>query len=120
MNNKIFFSEIIQDLPLWTALIMSVYPNLQNQYIFFGSLFVGIVASVYILYMMKKGEYSIEKLFEKPSEAFPFIIYSFSLLIFLLFLTIDGKLYMSSVVWGYVIITATGEIFFLGKTSPQE
>ncbi len=120
MDNKIFFSELIQDLPLWTALIMSIYPHLQNDIVFYVSLAVGIVASLYILYMMKKGEYSIDKLTDKPSEMLPFIIYSFALLLFLLYLTVENKLYMSGFVWGYVILSATGELFFLRKATPQE
>jgi len=120
MTNRIFFSELLQDIPLWTALIMSVYPDLKNEYIFYISLFIGILSSLYILYMMKKGEYTVDKLFDKPSEAFPFIIYSFSILIFLLYLTVNGKLYMSGFVWGYVILTATGELFLMGRTNPQE
>ncbi len=120
MNNKIFFSELLQDLPLWVALIMSVYPNLQNPYIFYVSLFIGIGVSIYIWYLMRKGEYNIEKLMEKPSEVLPFVIYSFSLLLFLLFLTIENKLYMSGYVWSYVIITAAGELLLMKKTSPQE
>ncbi|NPA54127.1 MAG: hypothetical protein GXO21_05600 [Aquificae bacterium] len=120
MDNKIFLSELLQDLPLWTALIMSIYPNLQNDTVFYISLAIGVITSLYILYLMKKGEYSIDKLTEKPSEMLPYIIYSFFLLLFLLFLTIENKLYMSNFVWGYVILTAAGEMFFLGKATPQE
>jgi hypothetical protein len=119
MNNKIFFSELMQDLPLWVALIMSIYPNLQNELVFYISLAIGIVASIYIIFMMKKGEYSVEKLAEKPSEMLPFLIYSFSLLLFLLYLTVENKLYMSGFIWGYVILSTTGEMFFLKKESPQ-
>ncbi len=120
MNNKIFFSELLQDLPLWTSIIMSVYPHLQNDKIFYASLVIGVLSSIYILYMIRKGEYSIEKLFQNLSEAISFSIYSFGLLIFLLLLTVENKLYMSGIVWGYVIISATGELFLMRKSLPHE
>ncbi len=120
MDNRVFIAELIQDIPLWTALIMSIYPEYQNEYIFYLSLFIGIIASIYIAFALKKGIYDLDKVMEKPSELIPFFIYSILLLLFVLFLTVKGKLYMSGFIWGYVILTSTMELFFFKRENPQE
>ncbi len=115
MDNRIFFSELLQDLPLWTAIFMSLYPTLQSKNIFFISLIIGIFASIYIWYLMKKGEYTLKIFLKNPSETFPFMIYSFTILIFLVILTYKGILYMPSVIWFYLLITSIVEFFFIRR-----
>ena len=115
MNTKIFIAELLQDLPLWIALIMSIYPEYQNDTIFYISLGIGAGATVFILKEMKNGEYSYETLFNKPSEAIPFLIYSFLLLTVLIILTFQEKLYMGSILWIYIVIGGIGEILMLKK-----
>ncbi|WP_457644136.1 hypothetical protein [Persephonella sp.] len=120
MNNKVFIAELIQDLPLWIVLFMSVYTEYQNDRVFFASLVLGVLATAYILYQMKKGSYSYETLFDKPSEALPFLIYSFFLLILLIILTFQDRLYMGSIVWLYVIMGSIGEMFFMRKERSEK
>lgn len=115
MNTRIFIGELLQDFPLWVALIMSLYPDLQNEYMFYISLGIGTGATAFLLKEMKKGDYSFETLFNKPSEAVPFLIYSFLLLIILIVLTFQDRLYMGSVVWIYVIAGSIGEIFLMRR-----
>ena len=115
MNNKIFISELLQDLPLWTAIFMSMYPDLQNKTVFFISLIIGIIASFYIWYLMKKGEYTLKNFLKNPSETFPFMIYSFVILIFLVILTYKGILYMPSIIWFYLLITSLVEFLFIKR-----
>ncbi|WP_457641128.1 hypothetical protein [Persephonella sp.] len=120
MDTRIFIGELLQDLPLWVALFMSVYVEYQNENIFFGSLIIGIAATFYLLYEIKKGRYSFETLFNKPSEATPFIIYSFLLLIILIILTFQDRLYMGSIVWMYVIAGSLGEMLLMRKDNKIE
>lgn len=115
MNTRIFLAELLQDLPLWVALIMSIYPEYQNDTVFYVSLGIGTGATAFILMEMKKGNYNYETLFNKPSEAVPFLIYSFLLLMILIILTFQGKLYMGSILWIYIVIGGIGEIFMLRK-----
>jgi len=115
MKTKIFIGELLQDLPLWVVLIMSIYPDLQNEHFFYVSLGIGTGATAFLLKEMKKGEYSFETLFNKPSEAVPFLIYSFLLLIILIVLTFQDRLYMGSVVWIYIIVGSLGELFFMKR-----
>jgi hypothetical protein len=120
MNTRVFIAELVQDFPLWVVLFMSIYPEYQNESIFFMSLVLGMTATLYILYQMKKGEYSYETLFDKPSEAFPFLIYSFFLLILLIILTFQDRLYMGGIVWTYVILGSLGEIFFMRRDKTEK
>ena len=113
MDNRIFIGELLQDLPLWVAIIMSLYPQLKNETVFFISLGIGILATLYIWYLMKKRIYTLESLMKTPSESFAFMIYSFLILIFLIFLTFKDMLVFSSIVWPYLLITSIGEFIFL-------
>ena len=115
MSNRVFIAELLQDLPLWVAIIMSVYPEYQNEYVFLVSLGIGVGATVFILKEMKNGNYSYETLFNKPSEAVPFLIYAFLLLVVLIILTFQDRLYMDTIVWIYLVIGGIGEIFFMRK-----
>ncbi|MDQ7056181.1 MAG: hypothetical protein Q9M89_06855 [Persephonella sp.] len=115
MNSKIFTTELLQDLPLWTALIMSLYPHLQSKEIFLITLGIGTGATLFLFKEMKSGNYSFETLFNRPSEAIPFIIYSFLLLIILIVLTFQDRLYMGSILWFYIIAGSIGEILLLRK-----
>ncbi|NPA17397.1 MAG: hypothetical protein GXO05_06595 [Aquificae bacterium] len=115
MSTRVFIAELIQDLPLWVALIMSIYPHLQNEEIFYVSLGAGAGATLFLFQEMKRGNYNLDSLFERPSEAFAFVIYSLFLLIMLVVLTFQDRLYMGSLVWTYVIIGTVGELFFLRR-----
>jgi len=116
MTTRIFIAELIQDLPLWVALIMSLYPHLQNEELFYVSLGMGTGATLFLFKEMKQGNYSLDNLFEKPSEAFAFIIYSLFMLILLVVLTFQERLYMNSLVWMYIIFGAVGELLFMRKS----
>ena len=115
MTTRVFIAELFQDIPLWIALIMSFYPEFQNQKIFLISLGVGTGATFFLLKEMKSGNYSFENLFKNASEAVAFIIYSFLLLIILIILTFQDRLYMSTLVWAYIIIGSIGEIVFMKR-----
>jgi hypothetical protein len=115
MNTRIFTAELLQDLPLWVALVMSLYPQTQNENIFYISLGIGTGATLFLLREMKRGEYSFETLFSKPSEAVPFLIYSFLLLIILIVLTFQDRLYMGSLLWIYIVAGSVGEIFLMKR-----
>ncbi len=115
MNSRVFIAELLQDLPLWTALIMSIYPQLQSKEVFLITLGIGVGATFFLLKEMKTGNYSFETLFNKPSEAIPFIIYSFLLLIILIVLTFQDRLYMGSILWLYIIAGSLGEIFLMRR-----
>ncbi|WP_456401161.1 hypothetical protein [Persephonella sp.] len=120
MNTRVFIAELIQDFPLWVVLFMSIYTEYQNERVFFGTLLIGILATFYILYEMKKGTYSYETLFDKPSEAMPFIIYSFFLLILLIILTFQDRLYMATIVWVYVIAGSLGEMLMMKRDREEK
>jgi len=113
MDNRVFLGELLQDLPIWTAILMSLYPSLKNEMFFYITLAIGIVSSIYIWYLMKKNIYTLESLLKKPSESFAFMIYSFLIIIFLIFLTFKEQLVFSSIVWLYLLITSIGEFIFL-------
>ncbi len=115
MNSRVFIAELLQDLPLWTVLIMSIYPQLQSKEVFLITLGIGVGATLFLLKEMKAGNYSFETLFNKPSEAIPFIIYSFLLLIILIVLTFQDRLYMGSILWLYIIAGSLGEIFLMRR-----
>jgi len=116
MSTRVFIAELIQDFPLWVALIMSLYPHLQNEEIFYISLGAGIGATLFLFREMKSGNYNLENLFERPSEAFAFMIYSLFMLVMLVVLTFQDRLYMGSLVWTYVIAGTIGELFFMRKS----
>jgi hypothetical protein len=113
MDNRVFIGELLQDLPIWTAIVMSLYPSLKNEIVFYLTLGIGVISSIYIWYLMKRKIYTLESLMEKPSESFAFMIYSFLILIFLIFLTFKELLVFSSIVWLYLLITSIGEFIFL-------
>jgi hypothetical protein len=94
---------------------MSLYPEYQNENIFYISLGIGAGATIFLLKEMKNGNYSFETLFNRPSEAIPFLIYSFLLLILLIVLTFQDRLYMGSILWMYIIIGSIGELLFMRK-----
>ncbi|EDP73054.1 hypothetical protein [Hydrogenivirga sp. 128-5-R1-1] len=114
--DKIFFAEIVQDIPLWLSLIMGIYPDLQNKWIFFFSLFLGSIASIYIIKMIKEGQYSPGVIEENPSASFSFSIYSVVLIFVLIFASFKNMLYMESFVWGYLIVFSALELIFFLKT----
>ncbi|MBK3332126.1 hypothetical protein GWK41_03470 [Persephonella atlantica] len=115
MNSRVFIAELLQDLPLWVALVMSIYPEYQKEELFYIALGIGTGATLFIFREMKSGNYSFETLFSKPSEAVPFLIYSFLLLIILIVLTFQDRLYMGSILWLYIIAGSLGEIFLMRR-----
>ena len=114
--DRIFTAELVQDIPLWLGLLMGIYPELQNEYILYGSFVLGSIASIYIIKAIKDGEYSPGIIAENPSDAFSFSIYSIVLLVVLLIASYKEMLYMSNLIWGYLIVFSVLElIFFLKK-----
>lgn len=113
--DKIFLAELTQDIPLWLALIMGIYPKLQNKWIFFFFLILGSIASIYIVKMIKDGEYSPGIIEENPSASFSFSIYSIVLIFILIYASFKNMLYMESIVWGYLIVFSALELIFFLK-----
>ncbi|WP_457642755.1 hypothetical protein [Persephonella sp.] len=94
---------------------MSFYPQLQREELFYIALGIGVGATAFLFKEMKSGSYSFETLFNKPSEAVPFLIYSFLMLIILVVLTFQDRLYMDGILWTYIIVGSIGELFFMRK-----
>ncbi|RMA97835.1 hypothetical protein [Hydrogenothermus marinus] len=113
--DKIFVAEITQDIPLWLSLIMGLYPKLQNEIVYFLSLIIGSIASIYIIKMIKDGEYSPGLIAENSSEAFAFSIYSIALIIILIIASYKKVLYMETFMWSYLIVFSLFELIFFIK-----
>lgn len=119
--DKIFFAEIVQDIPLWLSIIMGVYPDLQNEKLFYISLLTGSFASIYIIKTIKEGEYSPGIIEENPSVSFSFSIYSIALIFVLIYASFKDMLYMETYVWTYLIVFSALElIFFLKSKNKSE
>lgn len=119
--DKIFIAELIQDVPLWLSIVMGIYKNLQSEYIYFLSLIIGGLASIYILKKIKEGVYNPGTIAENPNEVFTFTIYTFAILIVLIIGSWKEILYMESYTWIYLIVFSALElIFYLKQINKQE
>jgi len=118
--DRIFIAEILQDIPLWLSLIMGIYPQFQNDKLFFASLILGSLSSVYIVKMIKDGEYSPGLIAENGSTAFSFSIYSMGLIFLLIFASFKKMLYMESFMWGYLIVFSILELIFFIKNQDKD
>jgi len=113
--DKIFIAELIQDIPVWLSIIMGLYKNLQNEYVYFASLILGSIASIYILQKIRQGVYSPGNIAENQNEVFVFTIYTFALLIVFLIGAWKGIVYMETYTWIYIIVYSVLELIFLLK-----
>jgi len=119
--DKIFIAELVQDIPLWLSIIMGLYKNLQNEYVYFISLVIGSIASIYILQKVKEGVYNPGTIAENPNEVFAFTIYTFAILIVLIIGSWKEVLYMETYTWMYLIVFSALElIFYLKQIDRQE
>ncbi|HIE58554.1 MAG TPA: hypothetical protein EYH43_00725 [Persephonella sp.] len=119
--DKIFIAELIQDIPLWLSIVMGLYKSLQNEYIYFLSLIIGGLASIYIIQKIKEGVYSPGTIAENPNEVFTFTIYTFAILIVLIIGSWKEILYMESYTWIYLIVFSALElIFYLKQINKKE
>ncbi len=117
-NTRIFIGELVQDLPLWISLIMGTFPKYQNEKVFFLSLAVGIIASIYLLYLIKKGDYNPETFYENKIPV-SFFIYTMLLMIILTYASWINKLYMDNIVWGYIVVIFILELIFSVNSKKQ-
>ncbi len=113
--DKIFIAELVQDIPLWLSIVMGLYKNLQNEYVYFLSLLIGGVASLYILQKIREGVYNPGTIAENPNEVFAFTIYTFAILIVLIIGSWKEVLYMETYTWIYLIVFSALELIFYLK-----
>ena len=119
--DKIFIAELVQDIPLWLSIVMGLYKGLQNEYVYYLSLLVGSVASIYIIQKIREGVYSPGTIAENPNEIFSFTIYSFALIILLIVGSWKEILYMENYTWIYLIVFSALElIFYLKQQNKQD
>jgi hypothetical protein len=119
--DKVFIAELIQDIPLWLSIVMGIYKELQNEYVYYFSLVIGTIASIYIIQKIKEGVYSPGAIAQNPNEAFVFTIYTFAILIVLIIGSWKEILYMENYTWTYLIVFSAIElIFYLKQQNKQE
>ncbi len=119
MANKLFYLDIIDDLPVLVAIFMSVYPEYRNENVFFLSVFIGISASIFLAKLLKS--ISIEEFIASfsPAEMLGYIIYIAFMLGFVIYLTVTDRLYMKWFVWGYLAVTFLISIYAVKKSSAK-
>jgi len=118
--DKVFIAELVQDLPIWASIIMGLYKKLQNQYVYFATVVLGLIATVYILKKIKDKVYTPGNIAENPSDALAFTVYTFALLIVLMIGAWKNMLYMQSITWIYLIGISVAELIFFLKYVKSE
>ncbi|NPA13559.1 MAG: hypothetical protein GXO45_06210 [Aquificae bacterium] len=121
MSNALFIAELLETLPLWVALIMSLYPEFQNEEVFWVSLGIGSGALAFVLWETKRGRYNIEEITQKSvGEALALSLHSILLLILLLVLAHQDRLYMATPLTVYIIASIILEFFIMFNRSGKQ
>ncbi len=118
--DKIFIAELVQDLPIWASIVMGLYKKLQNQYVYFFFIFLGVLATIYILKKIKEKVYTPGNIAENPTDVLAFTVYTFALLIVLMIGAWKDMLYMQTITWVYLIGISVAELIFFLKYVKSE
>ncbi len=118
MADRIFYLDILDDLPILVAIFMSVFPEFQNRSIFYTSLVIGVASTVALSFFIKK--ISMEKFIMSFSTSLMlgYIIYVFMMFGFVIYLSLSDRLYMEILVWLYILFNFIFSIFSM-KQSPE-
>ncbi len=120
MVNRIFYLDILDDLPVLVAIFMSVFPEYQNELIFYLSLVIGVVSSFILYFLIKKVSIENFILSFSTLEILGYVIYVFLMFGFVIYLSFSGKLYMNWIVWVYILFNFTLSILSMKETSKNE